>query len=387
MASGLDRYYQVARCLRDEDLRADRQPEFTQIDAEMSFVGESDVKAVCEEMLAEMWTVAGGPRPETPFPVLTHHEALERYGTDKPDLRIPWEIRDLSEVLTGIGFRIFDGAVDAGGRVRGLRVPGGGDLSRSRLDELDELARDRGAKGVLWLKTEADGWSGAPAAAVEDGADAALRAAADLEEGDLLLLVAGPDEETGPALDVLRRRCAELLGAVGEDGRFAWITDFPLFHRDPKTGALEPSHHPFTMPDDPERMKDIKTENTEKMAELTSDAYDIVLNGFEIGGGSRRIHDPDLQSKVFDILGLSDEEVEERFGWFVDAFQYGAPPHRGIAFGVDRILMVFRDEPNIRVVIPFPKSQQGLEYLTGAPAPPRELGRGTTARFDLPVLV
>ncbi len=365
MTSGLDRYYQVARCLRDEDLRADRQPEFTQIDAEMSFVGESDVKAVCEEMLAEMWTVAGAPRPETPFPVLTHEEALERYGTDKPDLRIPWEIRDLSEVLTGIGFRIFDGAVEAGGRVRGLRVPGGAELSRSRLDELDGLALDRGAKGVLWLKLEANGWSGgAAAAAVEDGAAGALRAAADLEEGDLLLLVAGPDGETGPALDALRRRCAELLDAVGEDGRFAWITDFPLFHRDPETGAPVPSHHPFTMPatDDPEEI-------LERPLEVGSEAYDVVYDGTEICSGSIRCHRPDLQRAVFSVLGLEPEEMDEKFGFLLRAFRYGVPPHGGFAVGVDRVVALMVGAESIRDVIAFPKTAAGRGLMERAPSP------------------
>jgi len=373
MVSGFDRYYQVAKCLRDEDLRADRQPEFTQIDAEMAFVGEEDVQRVCSLMLARMWEEGTGDRPELPFPRIAYDDALERFGTDSPDLRVPWELEDFSETLTGIGFRIFDGAVEAGGRVRGF-VAGGaqgdggaGRLSRADLDALDDLARDRGAKGVLWLRADEDGWSGPPARYVEDhpGAADRLRGEHGVEEGDVVLLVAGPDEETGAPLSALRREAARRSGAMEEGAhRFAWIVEYPLFERDPETGDPVPSHHPFTMPraDDPERV-------VEEPLSVASHAYDVVYNGTEICSGSIRCHDSALQRAIFTVLGLSSEEAEQRFGFLLEAFRYGVPPHGGFAVGLDRVIALLVGADSIREVIAFPKTTAARGLMEGAPSP------------------
>jgi len=374
MVSGFDRYYQVAKCLRDEDLRADRQPEFTQIDAEMAFVGEEDVQRVCSRMLARMWEEGAGVRPELPFPKIAYEEALERYGTDSPDLRVPWELEDFSETLTGIGFRIFDGAVEAGGRVRGFvastgsgEEPAADRLSRADLDDLDALAQDRGAKGVLWLKAEEDGWSGPPARFLDDDPEAAgaLRAEHGVEEGDVVLLVAGSDDGTGGPLSALRRETARRLDAMdGDEHRFAWIVEYPLFERDPETGEPVPSHHPFTMPrtDDPERV-------VEEPLSVESHAYDVVYNGTEICSGSIRCHDSALQRAIFTVLGLSSEEAERRFGFLLEAFRYGVPPHGGFAVGLDRVIALLVGADSIRDVIAFPKTTAARGLMEGAPSP------------------
>ncbi len=364
MASGFDRYYQVARCLRDEDLRADRQPEFTQVDVEMSFVEQDDVLGVCERMLAAMWREGAGAELDLPFPRLTHAEAMERYGTDKPDLRIAWEIEDLSDTLAGRGFRIFDGAVADGGRVRGIVVEGGAALSRSELDRLDETARERGAKGSLWLRQGEDGWSGPAARAVDDEAERLLRERHGVGSDDLVLLVAGPDRETSPALDALRRRSAELVGAVasGEDA-WLWVTDFPLFVRDPETGEPTPTHHPFTLPDtdDPDRIR-------EAPLSVGSRAYDVVYNGHELCSGSLRCHDRELQRAILEVIGIDRDEANDRFGFLLEVFRHGVPPHGGFALGVDRTVALMTGNASIREVIAFPKTAAGRALLEGAPS-------------------
>jgi aspartyl-tRNA synthetase len=380
MVSGFDRYYQVARCLRDEDLRADRQPEFSQIDVEMAFVDQEDVFGVCERMLARMWSEGAGVEPDLPFRRLTHAEAMERYGTDKPDLRIPWEIGDFTDALTGLGFRIFDSTADAGGRVRGVVAEGGARLSRSDLDELDDLAREHGAKGVLWIQRSDGEWSGPPAKSLDEGAKARLEEEG-VGDGDLLLLVAGPDAETSPPLAAIRRRAARWLDAVDRDADgWAWVTDFPLFEEDPETGRPTPSHHPFTMPDveDPDRIR-------EDPLSVGSRAYDVVYDGHELVSGSIRCHDAELQRAVFDALGFGREEAEDRFGFLLRAFRHGVPPHGGFALGLDRTVMLMVGAPSIRDVIAFPKTTAGRGLLEGAPTPVEpsaleELG----LRLDLP---
>lgn len=385
MVSGLDRYYQVARCLRDEDLRADRQPEFTQVDVEMAFVEEADVRGVCERMLDRMWRAGAGEPLDTPFPRMTHAEAMERFGTDKPDLRIPWEIRDFSDALTGIGFNIFDGAVDAGGRVRGVVARGGGELSRSARDELDDLAREHGAKGALWLEAAdaADDWSGPPARFVDEAAADRLRRDHGVEDGDLVLLVAGPDRETSSALDALRRDAARRLDAVDEGAdRWLWVTDFPFFEEDPETGRPVPTHHPFTMPvaDDPDRVR-------EAPLEIRSRAYDVVYNGHELCSGSIRCHDAELQEAVFDAMGVDREEARSRFGFLLEAFRYGVPPHGGFALGLDRTVALMVGSGSIRDVIAFPKTTAARGLMEGspsrvAPAELEELGLELRAARD-----
>jgi aspartyl-tRNA synthetase len=364
MVAGFDRYFQVARCLRDEDLRADRQPEFTQIDAEMSFVGEEDVYEVCERMLAQIYREAIGEDLDVPFPRMTWAEAVETYGTDKPDLRIPWTLVDMTPELTGIGFGIFDGVADGGGRVRGVVVPGGAALSRKQLDGLDRVARGVGAKGVLWIKRTDDGWSG-PVAKVLDGeAGAVFAAAHDVTPGDLALVVAGPDRETGPALDALRRAAAVELDAVESDiSRWLWVTDFPLFEEDPESGRPVPTHHAFTMPRDvtPEALR-------ADPYGVASRAYDLVLNGTELLSGSIRCHDAALQRAILSVMGMDDGEIEARFGFLLEAFRYGVPPHGGFALGLDRLVAMMVGATSIREVIAFPKTTAARGLLEGAPS-------------------
>ena len=363
MVSGFDRYFQIARCLRDEDLRADRQPEFTQIDVEMAFVAEDDVFAACERMLADMFASALDRSIDVPFPRMTWAEAMESYGTDKPDLRIDWEILDFSGVLGGRGFGIIDGAIAAGGRVRGIVAPGGASLSRSRLDAINETARGAGARGALWLKCGEDSFSGPAARSVDQEAGQILRSDYGLEAGDLLVLVAGSDVESSPALDVLRRELAAELGALSDRDEWLWVTDFPLFELDPETGAAAASHHPFTMPVDvtPEEL-------SADPFSVLSRAYDLVLNGTELASGSIRCHEPSLQRAILEVLGMTPEQVDSRFGFLLEAFRYGVPPHGGFALGLDRLIALMVGVPSLRDVIAFPKTTTARGLMEGAPS-------------------
>ncbi len=364
MAAGFDRYYQVARCLRDEDLRSDRQPEHTQIDLEMSFVEEEDVFAVCEKMLDHVFRKTLRVDLDLPFERLTYADAMESYGSDKPDLRIPWRIQDLTASVTGIGFRIFDSASESGDRIRGLRVPGGAVLSRRQLDEANELAQSAGAKGAMWLKRTAEAWSGAPAKFVDEAVTRKLHAQHGVEEGDLLFLVAGPDSETSPALGALRRHTARQLGAVAEGFACAWITRFPLFELDPETGLPTYSHNPFCMPLDP-----TPSRISEEPFENLSHAYDLVVNGVELVSGSIRCHDAELQKTIFRTLGMSEAQIEERFGFLLDSFQHGVPPHGGFGLGVDRLVTILVGADSIREVIAFPKTSAARGLMEGSPSP------------------
>ena len=365
MVAGFDRYFQIARCLRDEDLRADRQPEFTQVDVEMAFVGVDDVLGVCERMLQRMWSRGAGVELSLPFPRISHAEALEFYGTDKPDLRVSWRLHDLSELLTGIGFGIFDATAEAGGRVRGFVAQGGASLSRSEINAFDQLARSAGAKGAIWLKAGAEGWSGPVAKYVNDEVGAALRDRCGVSEGDLMFIVAGPDSETGPALDALRRAVADRLEATDADGNhWLWVVDFPLFEPDPDTGAPVPAHHPFTMPLDADA-----DQIRNAPLEVTSLAYDVVYNGFELASGSIRCHDPEIQRAILEALGFDAEEAERRFGFLLEAFRYGAPPHGGYALGVDRTVALMVGAESLREVIAFPKTTAARGLMEGTPSP------------------
>jgi aspartyl-tRNA synthetase len=364
MVAGFDRYFQIARCLRDEDLRADRQPEFTQIDVEMAFVDENDVFEAAERMLDRVLFESVGIGLERPLPRMTHADALEGYGTDKPDLRIPWVLEDFTAWLSGVGFGIVDGVKQAGGRVRGFRVPGGASISRSRLDAANELARGHGAKGAMWLKRSDEGWSGPPAKFLAGEAGERAAETHRIEPGDLVLMVAGPDSETAPALDALRREIAGEVGAVEPGFRWTWVTDFPLFERDAETGLPVASHHPFTMPD---------VENPE---DLLSDplaagslAYDLVLNGTELCSGSIRCHDPRMQRAILSVLGMDEAEIESRFGFLLESFRYGVPPHGGFAMGFDRLVAMLVGTTSIREVIAFPKTTAARGLLEGAPSP------------------
>lgn len=363
MIAGFDRYFQIVRCLRDEDLRSDRQPEFTQIDVEMAFVGEEDIYAVCENMLQRVYREALSEEIATPFFRMGWTEAMESYGTDKPDLRISWKLTDFTEMLTGIGFGIFDSAVDAGGRIRGFVVPGGASLSRARLDGFNELAQSAGARGVLWIKRTADGWSGPVAKVLNGSAGETLVEQFGLVEGDLVLLVAGPDRETSTPLDALRRAAAGEMDAIDNASSWLWVTDFPLFEADLETGRPTPSHHPFTMPRDasPERIR-------EEPLAIRSRAYDLVLNGAELASGSIRCHDSEMQRAILETLGMSPEEIESRFGFLLEAFRYGVPPHGGFALGLDRLVAMMVGAESIREVIAFPKTTAARGLMEGTPS-------------------
>jgi aspartyl-tRNA synthetase len=360
MVAGLDRYFQIARCFRDEDLRADRQPEFTQIDVEASFVGLEDVLGFGEGMVEAIWGEAG-IGVETPIERLRYADALERYGSDKPDLRVGLEIFDATEVFRPTDFSITRSAIGAGGRVRGIRVPGGASLTRKQVDEIEAEAKSLGAAGVLRLKLAGGVLEGGPAKHLAPGASAALG----LADGDLCLLVAGPDHVTSPALDRVRQEVARRLDLIPEgENRFVWIVDFPLFERDPATGALTSVNHPFTAPHPEDlHLLDSAPERARALA------YDMVLNGTELGGGSLRIADPTLQRRIFGLLGIADDVAEQRFGFLLEGLRAGAPPHGGFAFGMDRIVMVLSDADSLRDVIAFPKTTAQRALFEGAPSP------------------
>jgi aspartyl-tRNA synthetase len=360
MMAGFDRYVQIARCFRDEDLRADRQPEFTQIDVEASFIGIEDVLGFGEGMVSELWREAGQPI-DLPIQRLPYREAMERYGSDKPDLRYGLEIFDATEVFRGREFGITRSAIDAGGRVRGIRVPGSATLTRKQLDEIEAAAKTLGAAGLLRLRRNGDALEGPAAKFLEASAAAQLG----LNDGDLCLLVAGPDHISSPSLDRVRQEVARRVDLIPEGvNRFVWILDFPLFERNPSTGTLASVNHPFTAPHpDDLLLLDSAPERARALA------YDMVLNGTELGGGSLRIGDPELQRKIFSLLGLSDEEAQHRFGFLLEGLRAGAPPHGGFAFGMDRIAMLLAGADSLRDVIAFPKTTAARALFEGAPTP------------------
>ncbi|NPV59527.1 MAG: aspartate--tRNA ligase [Actinobacteria bacterium] len=362
MVAGLDRYYQIARCFRDEDLRADRQPEFTQIDLEMSFVEPEDVISLMDEMFAHLFRLFLEVELRVPFPRLTWREAMERYGTDRPDLRYGMEIVDFSSALAGSGFKVFRSALEAGGRVRGFKVDGLVSPPRRELDGMVEEARRLGASGLVWMVREGDGLKSPVAKFLTGEEGEALIDASDLREGEVLLLAAG-GEEISPVLSGMRDHCVRRFGPPrNEKFAFVWVTDFPLFDWDEEEKRYKSNHHPFTAPSG-----DCLDFLEERPLEVTSQSYDMVLNGVELGGGSIRIHDPALQERVFAVLGLSREEAEDKFGFLLEALRYGPPPHGGIAYGLDRMVMLMAGRESIRDVIAFPKTQSGGDPLTGAP--------------------
>ena len=358
MIGGVERYYQIARCYRDEDLRADRQLEFTQLDFEGSFWGQEDVLDTLESVSIRVTKELRGIDLDQPFPRLTWHEAMERYGTDKPDIRFGMQINDLSGVFAETDFTAFSGVLASGGSIRGINAGPLG-LSRSGLDGLAARAQELGAKGLVWMVAEADGGLRSPVVKfLSEGEVGGIATALEVQPGDVLLLVA---DETRTVLETL----GQIRLEVGQpDGHgelsYLFVVDFPVFERN-EDGDFVALHHPFTAPVDVREMQ-------EDPGHAISKAYDLVLNGSELGSGSVRIHDPEVQAKVFETLGISDEDAERRFGWFLEALRYGTPPHAGFAIGIDRLVSILQNAPNIREVIPFPKTQSGADPLTGSPA-------------------
>ena len=356
MVGGVDRYYQIARCLRDEDLRADRQFEFMQLDAEASFVSQDDVLAFISYAISSATEAVTGERPGE-IPRMSWHEAMERFGSDKPDIRFGMELVELTGVFADTGFRAFQAPC-----VKGIRVPGGADLSRNRLDDLTDQCKQWGAKGLVWMKVEDDGINSPVAKFLSDEEMDALRSTLEAEVGDLLLIVADERRTVRHVLGLVRLELGR--PPVTEGGlHFLWVVDFPLFEGLDDAGNPIPAHHPFTMPHE----EDLDALERGDLLNVRSRAYDLVLNGWELGSGSVRIHRREIQERIFAILGIGAEESQAKFGFLLDAFRYGAPPHAGFAFGMDRLTAILAGEENIREVIAFPKTQSGADPLTNAP--------------------
>ncbi|HEX2149111.1 MAG TPA: aspartate--tRNA ligase, partial [Actinomycetota bacterium] len=369
MVAGFDRYYQIVRCFRDEDPRADRQPDFTQLDMEVSFADEAEVRRLTEQMFVQIMRRALGIEIETPFPEMSYAEALDTYGSDKPDLRFGLPMVDLTKVFAGTGVQMFQNALSKGGVVKGLRVPTGASFSRKEFEALVGVAKTFGAGGMAWILFGADGATGPLTKALSPEEVAGVKETSGALEGDAVLIVCD-------ALRVAQRSLGEVRLALGdkmnlrpeleradpESWKFLWVIDAPMVEWNPKENRWDPTHHPFTAPHD----VDVHLIDTDPGA-VRSRAYDAVLNGSEVAGGSIRIHDPEMQRKVFGLIGIDAEKAERMFGWFVDAYNYGAPPHGGIAAGVDRIVAMLAGKDNIREVMAFPKSSAMTDLMTGAP--------------------
>ena len=367
MVAGMDRYYQIARCFRDEDLRADRQPEFTQLDMEMSFMNQEEILALNERLIAHIFKAVKGVDIPTPFPRLTYTEAMERYGSDKPDTRYGLELVDVSDIVKDSGFKVFSGAVASGGQVKVLPIPGGNDkISNVRIKpkgDLFKVATDAGARGVAYVRVREDGEIDTIGAIKDNLTPEQKRTLLErtgAQPGHLLLFGAGDVSTVNATLDKLRQAIAQELNLIDESKtNLLWITDFPMFEWNANESRYEALHHPFTAPN-PEDIEDLTT--------ARAIAYDIVYNGYEIGGGSLRIYQPDVQAKVFETIGLSAEEANDKFGFLLEAFEFGTPPHGGIAYGLDRLVMLLAGEQSIRDAIAFPKTQQARDLLTNAPS-------------------
>ncbi|SMP04311.1 aspartyl-tRNA synthetase [Desulfurobacterium pacificum] len=362
MVAGIDRYYQIARCFRDEDLRADRQPEFTQIDFEMSFVKERDVMNVAEKLLRKLYKEFLGIEIGE-IPVMSYDEAMERFGTDRPDTRFGLELKDITDIAANCNFKVFRTVAENGGIVKAINFKGGAKLSRKEIDDLTKFVGVYGAKGLAWIKVLPEGLQSPIVKFFTEGEMNKILERLEAEVGDILFFVADKKDVVNAALSNLRLKLGKMVGLIDESRvDVLWVVDFPMFEWNEDENRWEALHHPFTSP---------KEEDIEKLldnpAEARARAYDMVLNGVEIGGGSIRIHREDVQEKVFKVIGLSEEEAKERFGFLLDALKYGAPPHGGMAFGLDRLCAIMRGEESIRDVIAFPKTQRGQCLLTGAP--------------------
>ena len=364
MISGFDRYFQIVRCFRDEDLRADRQPEFTQIDVEMSFVTVQDIQKTMEGLMAHIFKEVVGINLELPFPVLSYDDAMSRYGVDKPDIRFGMELRDVTEPLKNSSFQVFKEAIEGKGVIKAINVKGGNSFSRKQIDELTHFVYAYGAKGLISAKIVQNGWQSSIQKFITETERKAVDGVLKASENDLLLFVAGPPKVVNQSLANLRLHLGEKLGLIPKDEyRFVWILDFPLLEYDETEGRFVAVHHPFTAPKDEDipKLKD-------HPESVKAKAYDLVLNGSEIGGGSIRNHLREVQSLLFEKLGMGEEEARERFGFLLEALEYGTPPHGGIAFGFDRLIMILSHSESIRDVIAFPKTQKGTCLMTDAPS-------------------
>jgi len=366
MVAGVEKYFQIAKCFRDEDLRADRQPEFTQIDIEASFVTPDDIFSVTEGMLAAIFKAARNVDIKTPFDRLSYREALDRYGSDKPDRRFKMKLVDLGETFRESSFKVFRGALDAAGVVKAINAKGFAGITIGQADELTEIAKLHGAKGLAFIKVENGEWKSPIVKFFSDAEKTALRSKLNMEEGDCVFFAADKWEIACEVLGRLRLRIAEMqkLMPAGETWNFLWVTDFPLFEWSPDENKWNAMHHPFTRP----KAEDMPLFEAKKFPEVRAEAYDVVLNGVEIGGGSMRIYEPELQDKMFAALGISPEDRELQFGHLLRAFRLGAPPHGGIAFGFDRLVMLICGEQGIREVMAFPKNNRAMDLMSQSPA-------------------
>ncbi|GBF10058.1 aspartate--tRNA ligase [Tepidibacillus sp. HK-1] len=363
MVSGFERYYQITRCFRDEDLRADRQPEFTQVDIEMSFMPLQEFQDLMEEMMVGLFQETIGYKVERPFLRMTYQEAMDRYGSDKPDIRFGLELKDISEVLKDSEFKVFKNTIENGGQIKAINAKGCAHYSRKEIDQLTEFVTRYGAKGLAWLAFKEGEVKGSIAKFVTEEELKQMKAILEVENGDLLLFVADQKKVVADALGNLRLKLGKDLNLIPHDVyQFLWVTDFPLLAYDDEEGRYVAEHHPFTMP----KTEDIPLLDSDP-AKVRAQAYDMVLNGYELGGGSMRIYKKEIQEKMFQTLGFSKEETWEKFGFLLEAFEYGTPPHGGIAFGLDRIIMLLAKRSNLRDTIAFPKTAGANCLLTGAP--------------------